>query len=205
MSWRAIGLVLAVTMLGLVGGAAVAAPEEMLPLARVAGAKLGQAGGVVMADAGSLAAKARTALPEAAQIRALLVGDGSPRRLAMSAASALMLVAGLAALMMHLRSRRTTTESATDSARRPASGRASTGTERPLWRTRSGPIPAVLHPGAVGSPMPLAPKRRKARGPAGSNDVHAMAAAGSSPHDIARATGLPMDAVIMLIAAANAN
>jgi hypothetical protein len=112
----------------------------------------------------------------------------------MLATGAAALLAGLAALVVRVRANWADVRA-----------QSATASPRPLGRVPSGGMRAVRLPRSAASPIPTAPPRRRGKASPVPSQVHAMAAAGSSPLEIARATGLPMDAVVMLIAAANAN
>nr|MCU0617670.1 hypothetical protein [Gemmatimonadaceae bacterium] len=75
---------------------------------------------------------------------------------------------------------------------------ATSGAQPAVRRTRR-----VRWPSALRSPVPMAPARRAARSVT-PVQVRAMADDGSSPADIAYATGLPLDAVALLLAVAPA-
>jgi hypothetical protein len=190
MTWRAIALVAGVTVLGMVGGAAWAAPAEVLPMAREAGSAIGGASRALAADAAQWLSAARTALPAPGVITRQLA-EASPRALAMLATGAAALLAGLAALVVHHRANRAGERA----------GSAPT-TPSPRGRAPSGSMRAVRLPRSAASPIPTAPPRRRAKGSTAPSQVHAMAARGSSPADIARATGLPVDAVSLLLSVA---
>ena len=190
MTWRAIALVAGVTVLGVVGGAAWAAPAEVLPMAREAGAAIGGASRELAADASQWLSTARAALPEGGEI-ARRLADASPRTLAMLATGAAALLAALAALVVRVRATRAGVR--TESATTPRS---------PLGRVPSGGMRAVRLPRSAASPIPTAPPRRRGKASPVPSQVHAMAARGSSPADIARATGLPVDAVSLLLSVA---
>jgi len=158
-SWKTIAAVtIGVTTVGLVGGAAIAAPDQMLPLVKLAG--------------GTLATGALPWLEQTAnslqQLAVALVRDQSPRSLGMMAAGAATLLLGGAALTIMARSRR----------------------RAPVARTAA--VNAVFN----GAP-------RRPAGRSTPKQVRALAEQGSSPADIARRTGLPMDAITLLLAVSN--
>lgn len=168
MNARALLLIVGVTLLGVVGGAAFAAPAELRPVAE---ALLGWSASTARA-AGT---QALAALPAPGVIADALLGDRSSRRLAMLAAAAALLVSGAGALVLQRRRR----------------GRAAGGR------------PVVRLPLGAASPVPMGPPRRRSARttrPVTPVQVRAMAEDGSSASDIARATGLPLDAVSLLLA-----
>jgi hypothetical protein len=163
--WRLLGITLAVSAVGVVGGAAWAAPDQLLPVAKLAGASIAARSTMLTADAGQWLASfggAQGALD-------LLLGDRSPRRLGMLIAGITVLAFGVAALRSWYLARR----------------RAATPVRLP--RSAASPIPAV-------------PARRRGSQSAVPQRVRALAAQGSSPIEIARHTGLPMDAIALLLA-----
>jgi hypothetical protein len=169
---------------GLVAGAAIAAPEQMVPLARTLGTVALEGTGAAW-DATATRVSALPAL--ATEWSALALGDRSPRRLAMLVASALALGFGVAALVTR---RRTATSPRTAQPARGAHQRrnraSSTGVRLPAT--------AVL-------PVGTAPMRRRRESDM-PREVQALAAEGVSLTDIARRTGLPLDAVSLLVALA---
>lgn len=159
-----VGITLAITVVGLVGGAAWAAPDEILPLAQLGADVVSTRTEALVSIAGRALASV-----SARDLMGALLGDRSPRRLGMLAATLAMVGLGAAAL-------------------------------RGWWRARRvDGAPVRLPPTAV-SPMPYTPKRRKAVASGTTNNVCAMAAAGSSPLEIARRSGLALDAVAMMLA-----
>lgn len=158
-SWKTMtAITLGVTTVGLIAGAAIAAPDQMLPLMR-------WAGGSLVNDAlpwlGQTAVSFR-------QLAVALVRDQTPRALGMLAAGAATLMLGAAALIMSARNRR----------------------RAPVARTA-----------AVNAVFNGAPRRPANRSTP--KQVRALAEQGSSPEDIARRTGLPMDAITLLLAVSN--
>jgi len=168
--WRLLGLTLAVSAVGVVGGAAWAAPDQLLPVARLAGAGIAARSTMLTADAGQWLASfggAQGALD-------LLLGDRSPRRLGMLITAIAGAAFGLAAL-------------------------------RSWWLARRRAATPVRLPRSAASPIPTAPARRRGSPSAVPQRVRALAAQGSSPLEIARHTGLPMDAVALLLAVTDAS
>jgi hypothetical protein len=162
--WRLLGMSLAVSAVGVVGGAAWAAPDQLLPVAKLAGASIAARCTMLTADAGQRLASfggAQGALD-------LLLGDRSPRRLGMLLAALSGAAFGLAALRSWYLSRR----------------RAAT---------------PVRLPRSAASPIPMVPSRRRGSPSVVPQRVRAFAAHGSSPLEIARHTGLPMDAIALLL------
>jgi hypothetical protein len=163
--WRLLGITLAVSAVGVVGGAAWAAPDQLLPVAKLAGASIAARSTMLTADAGQWLASfggAQGALD-------LLLGDRSPRRLGMLIAALAGATFGVAALRSwNLARRRATTP--------------------------------VRLPRSAASPIPTVPSRRRGSPSGVPQRVRALAAQGSSPLEIARHTGLPMDAVALLLA-----
>lgn len=163
--WRLLGITLAVSAVGVVGGAAWAAPDQLLPIAKLAGASIATRSTMLTADAGQWL----TSLGDARATLDLLLGDGSPRRLGMLVAALSGLAFGVAAL-------------------------------RSWWRARRHAGAPVRLPRTAASPIPSVPSRRRGSPSGVPQRVRALAAQGSSPMDIARRTGLPMDAVALLLA-----
>ncbi len=158
-SWKTItAITLGVTTVGLIAGAAIAAPDQMLPLAKWAGRSLANEG---------LPWLERTAAA-LRQLALSLTRDQSPRALGTIVAGAATVLLGGAALTMTARTRR----------------------RAPVARTAA--VNAVLH----GAP-------RRPAGRSTPKQVRALAEQGSSPADIARRTGLPMDAITLLLAVSN--
>jgi hypothetical protein len=192
---RRVLLVLSVTLLGVLGGAVAAAPRAVWALTTHVAQQ-----SAVLARTSVNATMA--AVPSTGAVRARLVGDGSPRRLAMLAAGTLLLVSGVSLLALDLRHRLARRRGA--ELHRPGTVRATTtrsatsGAQPAVRRTRR-----VRWPSALRSPVPMAPARRAARSVT-PVQVRAMADDGSSPADIAYATGLPLDAVALLLAVAPA-
>jgi hypothetical protein len=158
-SWKTITAVtLGVTAVGLIAGASIAAPDQMVPLMKWVGRSM-------VNDALPAAERLAATVQQSA---AHAVQDRSPRTLAMLAAGAATVLLGAAALFMSLRGRR-----------RP-----------PVARTP-----------AVNAAFQGAPRRPLGRSTP--KQVRALAEQGSSPADIARRTGLPMDAITLLLAVSN--
>lgn len=186
MIWRRLLLVLCVTVLGVLGGTAFAAPRALWALTT----QLAQHSAALVR---TTADATLAAVPSADAVRDRLIGDGSPRRLAMLAAGTLLLVSGLGLLVLDVRRRRATRRG----------GRARS-TLRPVTARhvpRHTPRAGVRWPRTQPSPVPMAPARRGGRAltPV---QVRAMVDDGSSPVEIAQATGLPLDAVALLLAVA---
>ncbi len=159
-SWvRLTAVTLGVTAVGMVAGAAIAAPDELLPMARAMADTIATRTGPMLVAAfdGTLAFGRNTGAALAAR---------SPRELAMMGAGLLALMLGVAAVLQARRSRRA---------------------ERPMGR----PVPLI-------TPLPSMPRRTPARS-ATPRQVRALAEQGTSLSDIARRTGLPLDAISMLL------
>lgn len=185
MSWHRVLLLLGATLLGVLGGTAFAAPQALWAVTT----QVVQHG---VETAGAWSDSLRAALPSGGAVVRRLVGDGSPRRLAMLAAGTLLLVSGLGLLRLDVRRRRTV----------PRGGwtRTSARPERPVT-SGSTPKAGVRWPRTVPSPFPMAPVRRGGPAPT-PGQVRAMVDEGSSPAEIVQATGLPLDAVALLLAVA---
>jgi hypothetical protein len=143
MTWRNLLLVLAATLIGILGGAAWAAPGEI------------QAAAQALLAWGTRQAGAIT-----------------PRDLAMAVAALALIASATAALVLHRR------------ASRPAPAR------RPDARL----------PRGAATPMPMGPPRRRPARAVSTTQVRAMASHGTSPLEISRTTGLPLDAVSLVLA-----
>lgn len=193
MMWRRVLLVLSVTLVGVLGGAAFAAPKALWALTT----QLAQHSASL---ARTTADATLATVPSADAVRDRLIGDGSPRRLAMLAAGTLLLVSGVSLLALDVRQRlargRGAASRRAGTVRVAASRTPTSGAQPAVRRTRG-----VRWPSALRSPVPMAPSRRAARAIT-PLQVRAMADDGSSPADIAYATGLPLDAVALLLAVA---
>jgi len=194
---RRVLLVLGVTLLGVLGGTAFAAPQALWAVTtqvvpQALWAVTTQVAQQSVETIGAWSGAVRTALPSTELVVERLVGDGSPRRLAMLAAGTLLLVSGLGLLVLDLRRRRATRRG----------GRPAARSVRPVT-PRHTPKVGVRWPRAVPSPVAMAPTRRAGRAltPV---QVRAMVDEGTSPAEIAQATGLPLDAVALLLAVAPA-
>jgi len=167
--------------IGLIAGAAIAAPEEMAPLARALGtaALEGSHGAWV-----SVTGWATTLAAPAADGRALSLRDRSPRQLAMLIAATLTIGFGLAALVSH---------------RRRTPQRAPGRPVRFATRLRDATGGGLRLPASAILPLGTAPMRRRGNGEV-PRHVHALAAKGVDVAEIARRTGLPLDAVSLLLA-----
>lgn len=157
---RVLGITAGVMLVGLIGGAAVAAPDQLLPLARL-GAET-----VVTQTGPLLESGVHEAESAVAQVIAF-IDRSSPRAVGMVAAGALTVLLSIAAGFTWLRSRR-----------------AATGSARPA------PLSSALQ----------VSNRRSAGARPTPKQVHALAAQGSTLAEIARGTGLPVDAVALLLA-----
>lgn len=163
--WRLLGITLAVSAVGVIGGAAWAAPDQLLPVAKLAGASIATRSTMLTADAGQWI----TSFGGAQGVLELVLGDRSPRRLGMLIAALAGATFGVAALRSwHLARRRAATP--------------------------------VRLPRSAASPIPAVPSRRRGSPSGVPQRVRALAAQGSSPLEISRHTGLPMDAIALLLA-----
>jgi len=163
--WRLLGITLAVSAMGVVGGAAWAAPDQLLPVAKLAGASIATRSTMLTADAGQWL----TSLGGAQGALDLVLGDRSARRLGMLFAGLTLLAFSGAAL-------------------------------RSGWLARRRAAMPVRLPRSAASPIPTVPSRRRGSPSGVPQRVRALAAQGSSPLEIARHTGLPMDAIALLLA-----
>ncbi len=163
---RLVALASAVMVIGTVGGAALAAPDQIVPLAQSVGQTLVERGGPLLAQGAQVAARVSGNV-------ATTLDSASPRMLAMIAVGSLAVVLALAAVLTWWRARRPA------AAQTPALTGVSTG-------LAAGPRRSA------GRPARPTPKQ-----------VHALAAQGTSLADIARGTGLPVDAIALLIAVAD--
>jgi hypothetical protein len=185
---------------GLVAGAAIAAPDQLLPTARALGTLSLELGRDAWAAAGGRAAE----LPAlAARVANTLLGDRSPRRLAMLVAGALAIALAAAAVISRRRSVTSRHRSAgSDRAgRRYGPMRSSQRGTGLLARRRTQATSGVRLPDSAVLPVGSAPLRRRAEGDV-PRHVQSLAAQGVSVADIARRTGLPLDAISLLLALA---
>lgn len=144
---------LGVTAFGVIAGAAIAAPDQVLPMTRAATDML----------IASVRPMIEQAVASASQFITVYMKDASPRTIAMVLAGAATFVLGAVALWLFVRN-----------SRGPAMSR----------------VPAVVSaPAASRRPGRSTPKQ-----------VRALAEQGSSRVDIARRTGLPVDAITLLLA-----
>ena len=163
---KLVGVASAVMVVGLVGGAVLAAPDQVLPMAQAAVHVVAERSGPLLADGASALSVWSGSVREA-------VDGASTRTLAMIAVGALAIIFALAAVVTSRRSQ------------------------------RGKPVSA---PGTVAfsSGTPLSPRRANGRNSRPTpSQVHALAAQGKSLPDIARGTGLPVDAIALLIAVAD--
>jgi DNA-binding NarL/FixJ family response regulator len=165
---RLTAITLGVMTLGIVAGAAFAAPGELLPIARSAGGAMLEASGPVLTSARTWSEQIAATFSQA--VTSVLDGRVSPRTLAMIVISVLAGVFGLAAAVLSYRSRRTSPRS--------ASATNLSLSAAPLSNNRRGAHPT--------------PKQ-----------VLTLAQQGASLSDIARRTGMPVDAVSVLLAIAD--
>jgi hypothetical protein len=163
--WRLLGITLAVSTVGVIGGAAWAAPDQLLPVAKLAGASIATRSTMLTADAGQWI----TSFGGAQGMLDLVLGDRSPRRLGMLIAALAGAAFGAAAL-------------------------------RSWYLARRGAATPVRLPRSAASPIPTVPSRRRGAPSGMPQRVRALAAQGSSPLEISRHTGLPMDAIALLLA-----
>ncbi len=163
---KLVGVASAVMVVGLVGGAVLAAPDQVLPMAQAAGHALAERSGPLLASGANLLSASSGSALEA-------IDGASTRTLAMIAVGALAIIFALAAVVTSRRAQ------------------------------RGKPVSA---PGAVAfsSGAPLSPRRASGKNSRPTpSQVHALAAQGKSLADIARGTGLPVDAIALLIAVAD--
>ncbi len=161
-------ITLGVMTIGIVAGAAVAAPGELLPVARSAASAMLDASGPVLSSA--LTWTEATASATSRGVSSILSGETSPRTLAMIVISLLAGVFGLTAAVLSYRSRRSASPAA------------------PVGNLSLNVVPATSSRRG-GHPTP--------------KQVLTLAQQGASLTDIARRTGMPVDAVSVLLAIAD--
>lgn len=165
---RLSAVTLGVMTVGIVAGAAFAAPSELLPVARAASGVIIEASGPILSSALTWSEQMIAATSRGAS--SLLAGEISPRTLAMIVISVLAGVFGLTAVVLSYRSRR---------------------------------VPAVIAPTSALS-LNVAASGGSRRGIRPTpKQVLTLAQQGASLSDIARHTGMPVDAVSVLLAIAD--
>lgn len=175
---KLVGIAAAVMVVGLVGGAVLAAPDQVMPMAQAAMLTVAERSGPMLSSGSGMVSASIVRVIDAIDV-------ASPRTLAMIAVGALTVMFALAAL---------------------------------ITSRRAGRGNSVAAPGAVAfsSSTPLSPRRSSGRpngrstGQSNSrsarptpSQIHALAAQGTSLADIARGTGLPVDAIALMIAVAD--
>ncbi len=172
---KLVGIASAVMMAGMVGGAVLAAPDQVMPMAQAAMQMVGEKSTPLLAGASSMVSASLVATVDA-------IDRTSPRTLAMIATGTLAIMLAIAALV--------------------TSRRAGRGTTSPRAGRRKG----VAAPGAVAfsSSTPVSPRRSNGKSSRPTpSQIHALAAQGTSLADIARGTGLPVDAIALMLAVAD--
>jgi hypothetical protein len=161
---RLLVLTLGVTAVGIVAGATLAAPDQMVPLAGAAADRVARASGPwLIAGRQALTTTSGTVVE-------YLRTERSPREWGMLAAGSLSLLLAFGAGWMRWRS--------------PRSARAVAGRQAT----------------APGLPSALVAPARRGSGSATPKQVRALVERGASLSEIAQRTGLPMDAVALLLA-----
>ncbi len=163
---KLVGLAAAVMVVGVVGGAVLAAPDQVIPIAQAAVQTVAERSGPLLASGSNMMSTSSTNVLAA-------IDGASTRTLAMISMGSLAVVFALAALMAARRAGRSNGVAAPRSV-------------------------------AFSSTTPVSPRRSggKASRPTPSQ-IHALAAQGTSLAEIARGTGLPVDAIALMIAVAD--
>ena len=186
-------LTLGVTALGLVAGAAFAAPDQVVPLARWGADRLADQAGPMIASASErLGAGARALEAGVSRLPAIAGSLRTPREIAMAMLGVLAALLAVGALVLNLRARSRATSNDGATVRSAPTGPAAA---RSAKATRGVPLIALTPPPAGSA--------RRAFTRTTPTEVRTLVERGSSLTDIARRTGMPVDAVRTLLAVAD--